>query len=313
MSAEEQPPVPGSRFPVSGPRFARFSPARVWTLAAATVTQLVRMKILAFLLVFCLIVVAAGFAFPVMNPEQQLKLLKDVSFGALQVFAIVIAIAATALLLPRDLEDRTLYTILSKPVPRFEYLLGKLLGVLLLIGGGLIAMDLVLSAVLWMRQNMVLGEALAALQQAGEATPENIAAQTAAVAAQGLTWGLHAGVWAIFLKASVVAALALLISCFASSTLFTIVITFCFTIVGHGQQLFRDYFFHGNLSAVGERAAGTVLAIVCPDLGLFDIVENIINGVAVRGADLLYMTGMGALYLVGYLTVAHLLFVEKEL
>ena len=36
--------------------------------------------------------------------------------------------------LPRDMEDRTLYTILSKPVPRFEYLIGKLLGVLLLIG-----------------------------------------------------------------------------------------------------------------------------------------------------------------------------------
>jgi len=294
-------------------RFQPFSIRRVWTLASATVTQLVRMKILAFLVLFCLIVVAAGFAFPVMNPEQQLKLLKDVSFGALQVFAIVIAVTATALLLPRDLEDRTLYTILAKPVPRFEYLLGKLLGVLLLIGGGLLVMDLVLSVVLWLRQNMVLDAAIAGLAHDHMDTPENIAAQQAAVAREGLTWGMHTGVIAIFLKAAVVAALALLISCFASSTLFTIVITFCFTIAGHGQQLFRDYFFHGNFSAFGEKLAGTVLAIICPDLGLFDIVENVLNGIYPKLADMGYLGGMGLLYVTGYMIAAHLLFVEKEL
>ncbi len=296
----------------SGSRFRSFSPARVWTLASATVTQLVRMKILGFLVVFCLIVVAAGFAFPVMNPDQQLKLLKDVSFGSLQVFALVIAIVATSLLLPRDLEDRTLYTILSKPVPRFEYILGKLIGVLLLIGGGLIVMDAVLSAVLWLRQNMVLADAVRSLEHEHSATPENIAAQAAAVAKQGLTWGMHAGVFAIFLKAAVVAALALMISCFASSTLFTIVITFCITIFGHGEQMFREYFFHG-MSAVKEKIAGIVLGIICPDLGLFDIVENIINGIPATMPDLLSMTGMALLYVVGYTTAAHLLFVEKEL
>jgi hypothetical protein len=296
-----------------GTRFHPFSFKRVWTLATATVTQLVRMKILAFLIVFCLIVAAAGFAFPVMNPEQQLKLLKDVSFGALQVFAIVIAVVATSLLLPRDLEDRTLYTILAKPVPRFEYLLGKFLGVLLLIGGGLIVMDAVLSIVLWLRQHQVLQAAIDGLTHDHLATPENIAAQTEAVAKQGLTWGMHTGVFSIFLKAAVVSALALLISCFASSTLFTIVITFLFTIAGHGQQLFRDYFFHGNLSAIGEKIAGTVLAIICPDLGLFDIVENVINGIYPKMADLAYLSGMGLLYVTGYLIAAHLIFVEKEL
>src|SRR5438105_4175108 len=99
-------------------RYAAFSISRIWTLATNTVTQLVRMKILFFLLVFIAIVVAAAFAFPTQSPEQQLKLLKDVVFGALQIFSVVMAIAATALLLPRDVEDRTLYTILSKPVPR---------------------------------------------------------------------------------------------------------------------------------------------------------------------------------------------------
>lgn len=294
-------------------KHSSFSPARIWTLAAATVTQLVRMKILAFLLVFCVIVVGAGFAFPVMNPEQQLKLLKDVSFGALQVFSIVIAIVATALLLPRDLEDRTLYTILSKPVPRFEYLLGKLLGVLVLIGAGLIFMDIAFSAVLWLRQTMVLAQSVAALKQEGVATPEAVAQLNEFVGKQGLTWNLHLGVLAIFLKASVIAALALMISCFASSTLFTVVIAFCVTIIGHGQGLIRDHFLHGNFSNVIEKLLSALLAIITPDLGVFDVVDNVINGEHVSSGSAGIMIGTAALYLVGYAVVSHLLFVEKEL
>lgn len=290
-----------------------FSPARIWTLASATVTQLLRMKILAFLLVFCVIVVAAGFAFPVMNPEQQLKLLKDVSFGALQVFSVVIAIVSTALLLPRDLEDRTLYTILSKPVPRFEYLLGKLIGVLVLIGTGLILMDIAFSAVLWIRQNLVLDQSISALKQQGVATPEAIAQLNDFVGRQGLTWNVHLGVLAIFLKAAVITALALMISCFASSTLFTVVITFCVTIIGHGQGLIREHFLRGTFSTFVEKTFSALLAIITPDLGVFDVVDNVINGELVSSASLGIMIGTAAMYVVGYAVVSHLLFVEKEL
>ena len=51
----------------------------------------------------------------------------------MSVFTSLLAILATANFLPKDLEDRTLYNLLSKPVPRFVYLLGKLLGIILLL------------------------------------------------------------------------------------------------------------------------------------------------------------------------------------
>lgn len=290
--------------------YSKFSPGRIWTLATATLTQLIRMKILAFLLVFCVLVVAAGFAFPVLNPEQQLKQLKDVSFGALQVFSIVIGIVATALLLPRDLEDRTLYTILSKPVPRYEYLLGKLLGVLLLIGGGLILMDMAFSLVLWLRQKLLLVQMIDAVNAKA---PADIAQLDAYVAKQGLTWNMHLGVLAIFLKASVVSALALMVSCFASSTLFTVVISFCVVIIGHGQGLMREFFLNGKVGEGMEKALSALLAIITPDLGLFDVVENVIQGEVVTWAATQVMLGSAALYIIGYCVVSHLLFVEKEL
>jgi len=211
------------------------------------------------------------------------------------------------------MEDRTLYTILSKPVPRFDYLAGKLLGVLMLIGGGLILMDLVLSAVIYTRQGMVMQDALRALEYDGQATPETIERVKAIVARQGLTWEMHWAVFAIFLKASVVTTMALVLSCIASSTLFTIVVSFCAVIIGHGEHLLREFFFHPYLSGHAERLAALALALVFPDLAQFDIVDGVANGESVPWSAVLDMAGIAVLYVFGYMSIAHLLFVEKEL
>ncbi|MFM7606765.1 MAG: hypothetical protein ACKO8Z_16405, partial [Prosthecobacter sp.] len=255
----------------------------------------------------------SGFAFPVINPEQQLGLLKTVSLGTLQIFSLVIGIVSTALLLPKDMEDRTLYTILSKPVPRFEYLAGKLLGVLLLIGGGLIIMDLVLSVVIYTRQGMVMQEALRALEFNSQATPETIERLKDIVAKQGLTWEMHWAVVAIFLKASVVTTLSLVLACIASSTLFTIIVALCAVIIGHAEHLLREFFLHPYMSGQLERFAALVLAMIFPDLAQFDIVDGVVAGESVPLSAVLEMGGLAALYVGGYLTIAHLLFVEKEL
>jgi hypothetical protein len=120
-------------------------------------------------------------------------------------------------------------------------------------------------------------------------------------------------VWAIFLKATVVTTVALLLSSIASSTLFTIVITFCITIIGHGEALIREFFFHPYLSGMPSRAATLILATICPDLAQFDIVDSVVSGEIVPWGAIYDMTGIAALYVTVYLFVTHLLFVEKEL
>ncbi|MDB6137372.1 MAG: hypothetical protein JWO94_444 [Verrucomicrobiaceae bacterium] len=294
--------------------YKSFSPARIWALTMSTVTQLLRMRILVFLLVISVVVAATSFAFPTFNAAQQLKMLKDVCFGLEQLFAYVIAMVATALLLPKDVEDRTLYTILAKPVPRVDYLLGKLFGVLVVVAGGLLVLDIVLSGVLWLKQGYVLEDTLGGLRQqlGGTPPPEAIASATADVARQGLTWALHVGVLAIFLKAAVLASLTLLISCIATSTLFTVITSFCFFILGHGETLFREYFFKGG-TAWWQYLAAATLSIFCPDLSLFDVVDAVAEGKTMLLSDALHMAGIGLLYTGGYTVVAYLVFVEKEL
>ncbi|MFZ4764583.1 MAG: ABC transporter permease subunit [Roseimicrobium sp.] len=285
---------------------------RIWTLAAHTMTQLLRMRILWFLAAFCLLVLAAAFVFPKQSPEQQLKQLKDWALGAIHVSSIVFAIASTALLLPRDLEDRTLYTILSKPVPRYEYLIGKLLGVLLLIGGALVFMDLVFCAVLWMKQTVVAASQIAALQSEQSATEENVAVVRRIIAEYGLSWSIHAEVWMAFLRAAIVTALTLLISCVASTTLFTIVTACGYTVAGFGVQLMREWFLEKPYTVM-EKVIGGVLAVLCPDLSLFNLAEPAARGTVIPWEVLVQLTGAGLLYVIGYTAVCYLFFVEKEL
>ena len=82
------------------------------------------------MLLFALLIIGSSAFMVKLTFQEQFQVLKDVSLGAMSIFTWLLAVLATAMLLPKDIEDRTLYTILAKPVPRFEYLLGKLLGVL---------------------------------------------------------------------------------------------------------------------------------------------------------------------------------------
>lgn len=238
-----------------------FSPSRIWVLATHTMTQLLRMRILWFLAVFSALMVALAFLFEKTTPEQQLMQIKDWGLAAMRVSSIIFAIASTALLLPRDVEDRTLYTILSKPVPRYEYLLGKLFGVLLLIGGALFFMDVVFSAVVWLKQSFLVAAVPRELALEQQATEENIASIVASIERHGLTWSLHAEVWMAFLRASIITALTLLISSFASSTLFTIITSFGFTVAGFGVQLMKKWLLPGPHDFT-ERMLGRLISIV---------------------------------------------------
>lgn len=301
------------------PRHRAFSPGRIWTIGGSTFTQLVRMKVFYFLLIFSAAVIAAALFFLSWSFEQELKLLKDVSLGAMAVFAGLFAIVAAAVLIPRDIEDRTLYTILAKPVPRFEYLLGKLLGVLLLIAVSLALMQVLFSVVLWVRQQAVLEAQLTRLELApplgfDQADVEEAKAQARAVIArQGVSWNLLNGAVSIFLKAAVMASVSLLLSTFASSTLFTVIAGVAVFIIGHLQGLARDHFLGGGAEGAWERLAAVAVAIVFPDFRVFDIVDDVAAGSTIPAGLMLRMAGLAFLYVVIYNLAAFFVFADREL
>src|SRR6184192_4810192 len=110
-----------------------FSPTRIAAISANTLTELTRQKVFYVLLIFALVLIGSSVFMARFSFQQEFQIMKDISLGAMSIFSSLLAIVATARLIPQDVDDRTIYTILAKPVPRFEYLLGKLFGVLFLL------------------------------------------------------------------------------------------------------------------------------------------------------------------------------------
>lgn len=292
--------------------FKVFSLSRVLAIALNTFTQLVRMKVFYFLLIFSVLIIGANLLFLNFTFEQELKILQDVSFGAMTLFASIFSIVGTALLIPKDIEDRTLYTILTKPVPRFEYLIGKLLGILFLVAVSLVLMSILFFAVLYMRQHGILAEETN--QFRGQPTPEQLSSLKETIFSQGLRLELINGVIAVFLKASVAAAIALVVSTFASSTLFTIIVSLVIYIIGHAQSMALDYYFpEGDMHGALQRFIAGIVAIIFPNLQMFNVVDGIVSGQSVPANVMFRLTGLTGFYLCIYSFVSWILFAKKEL
>ena len=292
--------------------FKVFSLSRVLAIALNTFTQLVRMKVFYFLLIFSVLIIGANLLFLNFTFEQELKILQDVSFGAMTLFASIFSIVGTALLIPKDIEDRTLYTILTKPVPRFEYLIGKLLGILFLVAVSLVLMSILFFAVLYMRQHGILAEETN--QFRGQPTPEQLSSLKETIFSQGLRLELINGVIAVFLKASVAAAIALVVSTFASSTLFTIIVSLVIYFIGHAQSMALDYYFpEGDMHGALQRFIAGIVAIIFPNLQMFNVVDGIVSGQSVPVNVMFRLTGLTGLYLCIYSFVSWIIFAKKEL
>ena len=292
-------------------RHKAFSPARIAAIASNTLLELVRLKVFYFMLLFALLLIGSSAFMVKFSFQQQFQVLKDVSLGAMSVFTWLLATLATAMLLPKDIEDRTLYTILAKPVPRLEYLLGKLLGVLAMLAIALVCMSALFFIVLYAREQIVLAET------ARETPPAELEAALNEVRALTFNLNLLPGILVIYVKAAVVAALTLLLSTFASSSIFTIIVSVMMYIIGHVQPIAREYW----LEAVpGGAVASPVLkiflglvAVAFPDFQLFNLVDDIVVGNAVSLAMFLKTAGLGCGYVFIYTLVGYLMFANKEL
>jgi ABC-type transport system involved in multi-copper enzyme maturation permease subunit len=163
----------------------------IWAIARNTLTELIRQKVFYFLLIFALLVIGNSAFIAKLSFQERFQMLKDISLGAMSVFGSLLAILATANFLPKDMEDRTIYTILAKPVPRFCYLLGKLLGIFALLGLAILLMSGLFLTVLWLRESTVLAETRA---QFASASPEELALAVKEVTASTFNANLLPGI-----------------------------------------------------------------------------------------------------------------------
>jgi ABC-type Na+ efflux pump permease subunit len=284
--------------------------ARVFAITTNTLTELTRLKVFYVLLIFALLLIGSSIFMARLAFQQEFQILKDISLGAMSIFTSLLAIVATARLIPQDIEDRTVYTILAKPVPRFEYIVGKLTGVLLLLAISTLVMSAMFLAVLYIREQAVLHETL---RQMSAAPREQIDDALRAVRSSALNIDIFPGIVIIYLKACLLAALTLFVSTFATTNIFTIVVMVFIYFIGHLQATAREYWLQEHSTGWITHSFLALVALIFPDLQTFNLVDDIVVGAAIPLGLFAKTAVLGIFYTTIYTLLATFVFYGKEL
>lgn len=292
-------------------------PARIAAVAGVTLTQLIRMRL--FLVPAAAALLILGLQFIPFHENisaeyqglAQLQLLKDVCLGCMQVFGLLFCVAATALLLPRDTEDRILYTILCKPVPRFDYLAGKALGVMALLVLTVGLMDALMAGLLELRSASIAADITAQLSANGFSAAE-IQPYLDQVAEAGNTWNTQRGILAALLGYGVLTSFTLLLSCLTSGSIVSIIFGLGAYFIGLFQSTLFSAFSAGEGMSAAAQKVSTIVSLLLPNFSLFSVADTAAAGTPLTWAMLGGLALIAALYMLLHLLTATWIFAHKE-
>lgn len=116
---------------------------RIWTIALGVVADTLRRRIVYVVLMFAAVLVFAIPSLPDYGLGVQAAVFKEVALALAYATALVVTLSLAANRIPSEVERRTVYNVLSKPVSRWEYLIGTWLGIFLVAAGALAAFTVV--------------------------------------------------------------------------------------------------------------------------------------------------------------------------
>lgn len=239
--------------------------SRIWTIAVNTVREAVRNKLLYALLFFAVLLIVSGILLSSLSYVERERILQDVGMAAIRVLGVAIAIFIGVGLIHREVDRRTVFTILSKPLSRAEFLLGKFAGLVLTIWMQMAVMVVVFVLVSW---------------TAG-------AAVTATHAAAFLLVGV---------ELALMVAIATFFSAFTTPMLASF-FSAGLWIVGNLTRNLRDIGAHSDVESV--RTVTLWLHRLLPDLQAFNLSVEAVHGLAIASSDV----WLPVVYGVGYVSL----------
>jgi ABC-type transport system involved in multi-copper enzyme maturation permease subunit len=132
-----------------------------WTIAVYTWREGMRKKtLIGFTLLSILVIFGSQFITAFLVPsgvkaDVDTKLIKDICVTAISIFGVLITIFVSASVVPAEVENKVVYTVLSKPIRRFQYLLGKFLGIQLIVIINLALMGVLFVTALYFKERIL--------------------------------------------------------------------------------------------------------------------------------------------------------------
>lgn len=119
-------------------------------IAVNTFREALRDKILYLFLGFAVLLMASSKIFGILTVGEEDKIIKDLGLAGIQFFLMLIAVMMSVILVSREIDSKTVYFILAKPVRRWQFLLGKYAGLMATVLVNLVLMTVVLVLFVWL-------------------------------------------------------------------------------------------------------------------------------------------------------------------
>ena len=251
---------------------------KIFVIALNTFRETVREKVLYNLLFFALLMIGSSVLLSTLTIGEQSKIIMDIGLASINIFGILIAIFVGIGLVSKEIEKKTIYTIISKPIYRYQFLLGKYLGLLITL--------FVNTSI------MVTGFFGVLLLMTYNITPDMIKA-----------------ILLIFVELMVVTAVALMFSTFTTSLL-SAIFTISIYIIGH---LLGDLkAFAAKLGNPVITFLLDALYYILPNLENFNIKGEVVHNIALDPSFMVMSVLYGLLYITMILLSSVIIFQRRD-
>jgi ABC-type transport system involved in multi-copper enzyme maturation permease subunit len=248
-------------------------------IAINTFREAIRDRILYLFIGFAIIMVISTKLFGMLTVGDESKIVKDIGLAAMQFFSMLIAVMMSMLLISREVDNRTVFNILSKPVRRWQFILGKYLGLVAIVAVNLLLITVILVVMV--------------LIYTGQFDPMLVFAA-----------------FMTMLEMSVVAAFATLFAVLTRPILGSLM-TLAMFIVGHTSA--DLWMLTRHLPGTFTRAVITVVYYLVPNLERFNFKTEVVHNLAIQPAAVGWAVVYASAFVAVLLFLAALRFQTKDL
>jgi len=250
----------------------------VIVIALNTFRENLRDKILYNILFFALLLIGVSVLLADLTIMEHRKLVTDMGLAAINLFGVIIAIFVGIGLVSKEIERRTVYTIMARPISRTQFVLGKYMGLILTLLVNVLIMLTVYLAILWVFQAPV-------------------------------HWALLQAIELIFVELLLVTALALFFSTFSTSTL-SAIMTLGFYVIAHLTTDLKGIAQKSHSEPV--KAVMTGLYYLLPNLEILNMKGQAAMGTPVSLSYQAWASTYGLLYAALLISAACTVFQRRD-
>jgi ABC-type transport system involved in multi-copper enzyme maturation permease subunit len=254
---------------------------KLWAIAMNTFREFLRDRILYNIMAFALFLIAISMVIGQLSIAERKRITVDLSLTAISFVGVLIAVFLGISLVSREIDKKTIYTLIAKPVPRYLFLLGRFLGLMMTIGLNILIMTAAFALVLW------------AVGGASE---------------RSFDWPIIQALILIYVELGIVTAVALLFSTFSSPTL-SAIFTLGFFVAGRFTAGVEGLI---KKKEVVAKQVAHVMALIIPNLTNYVQIDAALHGTGLPMGMFLRCVAVGGLTIAFFLLLAMFIFQRRD-